>query len=69
LVVPKKSSSKEDGKDTMAQVKKMMELQIAKKYGNKIIRKAEQDARQSSSVKRKAKKIKVVKNKFHRHLS
>ena len=29
----------------MEQVKKMMELEIAKKYGNKIIRKAEKDAR------------------------
>lgn len=46
----------------------MMELEIAKKYGNKIIRKAEKDARQSTSVKRKAKKVKVVKNKFHRQL-
>lgn len=45
-----------------------MELEIAKKYGSKIIRKAEKDARQSTSVKRKVKKIKVVKNKYHRQL-
>jgi hypothetical protein len=29
----------------MEHVKKMMELEIAKKYGSKIIRKAEKDAR------------------------
>ena len=56
------------GNNQMEHVKKMMELEIAKKYGSKIIRKAEKDARQSTSVKRKAKKIKVVKNKFHRQL-
>lgn len=58
----------EDGKNQTDQIKKMMELEIAKKYGSKIIRKAEKDARQSTSVKRKAKKIKVVKNKYHRQL-
>lgn len=58
----------DDGKNQTDQIKKMMELEIAKKYGSKIIRKAEKDARQSTSVKRKAKKIKVVKNKYHRQL-
>jgi hypothetical protein len=35
----------DENKNQMEHVKKMMELEIAKKYGSKIIRKAEKDAR------------------------